>query len=58
MTPIIVYIIVFALLMFDVNQHIDAICESLFTNEESHATEQTSLTTSYDHFDMYDCNLY
>jgi len=57
MTPIIVYIIVFALLMFDVNQHIDAICESLFTKEESHTSEQTTSTLSYDHLD-YDCNLY
>lgn len=58
MTPIIIYIIVFALFMFDVFQHIDAICETLFTKKESHTTEQTQLTTSYDHFDMYDCGLY
>ena len=42
MTPIVVYIIVFALSMFDVFQHIDAICETLFTKEESHTTEQTT----------------
>jgi len=57
MTPIIVYIIVFALLMFDTFQHIDAICKSLFTKEESHVTKQTTSTLSYDHLD-YDCNLY
>jgi methyltransferase-like protein len=57
MTPIIVYIIVFALLMFDTFQHIDAICETLFTKEESHTTEQTTSSLPYDHLD-YDCGLY
>lgn len=57
MTPIIIYIIVFALFMFDTFQHIDAICESLFTKEESHTTEQTTSTLSYDNLD-YDCGLY
>lgn len=57
MTPIIVYIIVFALFMFDTFQHINAICESLFTKEESHTTEQTTSILSYDHLD-YDCGLY
>lgn len=57
MTPIIIYIIVFALFMFDTFQHIDAICETLFIKEESHTTEQTTSTLSYDHLD-YDCGLY
>lgn len=57
MIPIIIYIIVFALFMFDTFQHINAICESLFTKEKSHTTEQTTSSISYDHLD-YDCNLY
>lgn len=57
MTPTIIYIIVFALFMFDTFQHIDAICEFLFTKEKSHTTEQTTSSISYDHLD-YDCNLY
>jgi hypothetical protein len=52
-----VYLLVFILFVIDVNQHIDAICESLFYEEKSHATEQTSLTTSYDHYTDYN-NLY
>ena len=57
MTPTIIYIIVFALFMFDTFQHIDAICDTLFTKEGSHTTEQTTSTLSYDHLD-YDCGLY
>lgn len=57
MTPIIVYIIVFALFIFDVSQHISIICDTLFYKEESHTIKQTTSTLSYDHLD-YDCNLY
>lgn len=57
MTPIIIYIIVFALFMFDVFQHIDAICEFLFTKEESHVDEHTTSSVYYNHYSDYN-NLY
>lgn len=57
MTPIVVYIIVFALFMFDVFQHIDAICESLFTKEELHVDEHTISSVYYNHYTDYN-NLY
>ena len=57
MTPIIVYIIVFALFMFDVNQHINAICETLFTKEGSHVDEHTTSSDYYNHYSDYN-NLY
>ena len=57
MIPIIVYIIVFALFMFDVNQHINAICESLFTKEGSHVDEHTTSSDYYNQNNDYN-NLY
>lgn len=57
MTSIIIYIIVFALFMFDTFQHIDVICESLFHKEESHVDEHTTSSVYYDHYSDYN-NLY
>jgi hypothetical protein len=63
MIPILVYLAVLALLIFDVNQHIDEICESLFYEEDNHIETLQQKTFGYnckvlDNYPDYDCNLY